>query len=69
MHTGRSGAAARFEGYSYAFVVYPRVALQNLCFQAQRIPAIALFEGERNDEIYRLADPGRPLRTTDRQSE
>ncbi|CAN5689727.1 hypothetical protein BH11PSE13_BH11PSE13_19060 [soil metagenome] len=69
MHAGRSGAAARLEGYSYAFVVYPRVALQNLCFKTERIPAITFFKGERNDEIDRLADPGRPLRATDRQSE
>ena len=69
MHAWRGGATARFKGYSHALVVYPRITLQNLRFQAQRVPTVAFFKGQRNDKIDRFANPGRPLWATDRQGE
>ena len=69
MHAGRLGAAAGFEGYSYALVVDSRVTLHDFGLKAKRIPAIAFVEGQWDDEINGLANPRRPLRATDRQSE
>ena len=69
MHAGRLGAAARFKRYSHSFVVYPSFTLHDFRLKAQRVTDIAFVQGQRYDEINRLADPSRPLRATDSQSE
>jgi hypothetical protein len=66
MHAGHPHAAARLNGYSHAFIVYPSVTLHDFRFKAQRVTAIGFVQGQWNDEINGLTDPSRPLRTTDR---